>query len=435
MACMLPVGVLEDQVAAQSGDATDAPLLLAVESFHGTSRGLERHVVRRDGSIAKSIVTERWNRDGTINGQDAEQAYLRSSVAPPAVMSASTVRVVDLFSGCGGMSLGVEEACRALGLQCDVRLAADFEPAASRVFAANFPHAPTVTADVRSIFDGNVGEALTPAERRSRSSIGPVSILMGGPPCQGHSDLNNRTRRRDGKNELYFAMVRAVEVLEPDQVFIENVPGALNDQGGVVQRSIDRLDALGYSTSYAVVDAAELGVPQRRRRLVLVASRTGSPSVEVAVAAHRTPQRDVGWAIRDLVGVPATSLVDTPCNSAPATRRRIEFLFDHDLHELPDSQRPPCHSNGSHSYTSIYGRLSWNTPSQTVTTGFYSMCMGRYVHPSERRTLTAHEAARLQFFPDFFDFSGVGKRGELATMIGNAVPSKLSYVVALELLR
>lgn len=130
-----------------------------------------------------------------------------------------------------------------------------------------------------------------------------------------------------------------------------------------------------------------------------------------------------------------TRLVDAVAQSAPATRHRIDYLFDNGLADLPDSQRPACHAGGSHSYKSIYGRLAWDRPAQTVTTGFYSMCMGRYVHPSRRRTITAHEAARLQYIPDWFSFSGVRQRTALAHMIGNAVPSRLSYAVALEWLR
>jgi DNA (cytosine-5)-methyltransferase 1 len=154
------------------------------------------------------------------------------------------------------------------------------------------------------------------------------------------------------------------------------------------------------------------------------------------VAAHRveTP-RSVRWAIADLESLQAQTLIDQPARSAPQTRGRIDRLFELDLYELPNEYRPPCHAEGNHSYASIYGRLRWDDPAQTVTTGFYSMCMGRNVHPSLRRTITAHEAARLQGFPDSFNFNSVSKRVDLARLIGNAVPPKLGYVIGLELLR
>jgi DNA (cytosine-5)-methyltransferase 1 len=146
----------------------------------------------------------------------------------------------------------------------------------------------------------------------------------------------------------------------------------------------------------------------------------------------------VGWAFQDLESMPDArreASLDVVARSAPATRQRIDYLFEHGAFDLPDSQRPDCHADGGHSYKSIYGRLAWDRPSQTVTTGFYSMCMGRYVHPSRRRTITAHEAARLQYIPDWFRFDAATQRTALARMIGNAVPSRLSYAVALEWLR
>ncbi len=109
-------------------------------------------------------------------------------------------------------------------------------------------------------------------------------------------------------------------------------------------------------------------------------------------------------------------------------------MFDHDLFDLPNELRPPCHRNKSHTYNSIYGRLKWDNAAQTLTSGFYSTSMGRYVHPSELRTLTAHEAARIQGFPDFYSFDEAKKRTNLAKILGNAVPPKLSYACFMELL-
>jgi DNA (cytosine-5)-methyltransferase 1 len=343
--------------------------------------------------------------------------------------------VVDLFAGCGGLSLGVEEACRALGRTCDFRLAVDFEPAAIEVYQQNFPRAYTLAEDITSVLGGAFGDRCSTREKAVSRRVGAVDLLVGGPPCQGHSDFNNRTRRADSKNSLFFSMVRAAQVFEPEHVLIENVPGALKDRGGVVQRTLDTLGTLGYAVACGTLDLGQLGVPQKRKRLVVLASRRRLLNVDALMAAYRVPERSVEWAIGDLVGVDATSVMDTSCNSAPETRRRMTYLFDHGLYDLPDSERPPCHAHGLHTYSSIYGRLRWDRPAQTITRGFYSMCMGRYVHPAERRTLTAHEAARLQLFPDSFDFSSVHKRSALATMIGNAVPMKLSYVVGLELFR
>src|SRR5690606_26715584 len=109
-------------------------------------------------------------------------------------------------------------------------------------------------------------------------------------------------------------------------------------------------------------------------------------------------------------------------------------LFDNVLHDLPDSERPDCHRLKNHSYLAVYGRLYWDRPAPTITRGFAYTGRGRFVHPLEPRTLTPHEAARVQFFPDYFSF-GNANRSTMQNIIGNAVPPKMGYVAALELLR
>lgn len=109
----------------------------------------------------------------------------------------------------------------------------------------------------------------------------------------------------------------------------------------------------------------------------------------------------------------------------------MEWLFDKDEYDLPNDLRPPCHrDNPDHTYYSVYGRLHWDQPAPTITTGFNSMGQGRYVHPSKRRVITPHEAARVQTFPDFFDFGATNKRTAWARLIGNAVPPLLTMRLA-----
>jgi DNA (cytosine-5)-methyltransferase 1 len=411
----------------------------AFERFRARNGSYERILTGRDGHQTASAMAPYSGCDTRPTCADeAERAWLQSRVAPPRTASGSPVRAVDLFSGCGGLSIGLAEAARALNRPFEPTLAVDIDAIAMQTYAANFPTATTMGDDVAALLPGRVGSRLTHAERQLGRRHPDIDVLVGGPPCQGHSDFNNRTRHEDDKNELYSAMVRAAEVLAPQHILIENVPGALNDRLSVVQRTADALDELGYQVSVGVIDLSEIGVPQRRRRLVLMASLTRTTTPAEVANRHRREARDVAWAIRDLEEVPESQrveLLDAVARSAPATRRRIDYLFESGVFDLPDSQRPPCHASGGHSYQSIYGRLAWDRPSQTITTGFYSMCMGRYVHPSRRRTITAREAARLQYIPDWFRFDAARHRTALARMIGNAAPSRLSYAIALEWLR
>lgn len=346
-----------------------------------------------------------------------------------------TVRLVDLFCGCGGISLGVKETCNTLKYNLEIPLAVDFEKEASDCYAKNFPYANTVNGDITKLFSDAVGSPLTKKEKELKKNVGRVDLLAGGPPCQGHSDLNRYTKRNDPKNHLYLYMARAAEVFRPELIIIENVTGALHDKEQVVQHVQDDLIKLGYKVDIGIVDLVKIGVPQTRRRLILLASLHGDYSVEKIQEEYTVGQeRTVEWAISDLEDIVPSTLIDTPSVPSKVNQQRIHYLFEHDVYDLPDEERPPCHRNKKHSYNSIYGRLRPDKPSQTITRGFYNNCMGRYVHPTQERTLTAHEAARLQFFPDYFDFSSVSSRTALGVIVGNAVPMKLPYVYALALL-
>lgn len=346
-----------------------------------------------------------------------------------------TVRLVDLFCGCGGISLGVKEACNTLNYQLEIPLAVDFEKEASDCYARNFPLANVINADITDLLSDAVGAPLTEKEKELQEMVGTVDILVGGPPCQGHSDLNRYTKRNDPKNHLYLYMARAAEVFKPRFVIIENVTGALHDKRHVVQTVQQDLINLGYKVDIGIVDLIKIGVPQTRRRLILLASLDGEYSVEDIQNEYSVgEERTVKWAIGDLANAAPTSLMDTPSVPSKENQRRIHYLFEHDVYDLPNEERPPCHRDKKHSYNSIYGRLHPDKPSQTITRGFYNNCMGRYVHPTKERTLTAHEAARLQFFPDYFDFSSVSNKTALGIIVGNAVPMKLPYVYASALL-
>jgi DNA (cytosine-5)-methyltransferase 1 len=261
-----------------------------------------------------------------------------------------------------------------------------------------------------------------------------LDVLVGGPPCQGHSDLNNYTRRRDPKNELYMLMVRAAEVLQPAHLIVENVQGIKRDHTGVLSRAVECLERIGYRVDHGLVHLVDIGVPQKRVRHILVASAESTPSLASAVKRCTvSPARDLSWAIRDLEANCSSGTFDSAGQLTSDNQKRALYLLKNNLFDLPNELRPPCHrDNPTHRYTAMYGRLSWTAPAHTITTGFGSPGQGRYLHPSQARTLTPHEAARVQFFPDWFDFGANSRRNLLAHCIGNAVPPKLGFVLALD---
>lgn len=362
-----------------------------------------------------------------------DQVFLRSKKPAWHSPLRGTVRAADLFSGCGGLSLGMREACTALGKQFKSVLAIDDDSPTLEVYKRNFSPTLPIKDDIWSVLSGEIGARLQKEEKALLKKIGTVDICLAGPPCQGHSDLNNHTRRKDKRNYLYERVARFAEIAEPSHLIIENVPNVINAKERALDNTIARLEKLGYKVDTNVVHLSDLGVPQRRKRDVLIASSTRLSIADI-VNRHKVPsERTVRWAIADLARKAPEGLLDTPSVLHRDNIKRINYLMKHGEYDLPNRLRPICHQD-DHSYVSMYGRLNYDLPAQTVTSGFGSPGQGRYIHPTLRRTISPHEAARLQFFPDSFDFTPVQLRTSLANMIGNAVPMLLSFVLGLAML-
>ena len=264
-------------------------------------------------------------------------------------------RIVDIFCGCGGMSLGISEAARRCGYGIEVALAMDVDETAVEVFSSNFPRPNIVFETVESWFDGTLGAAPTNTEKKIKRRLRKIDILLGGPPCQGHSHLNNKTRLNDKRNLLYAKMARAAEILKPLLVIIENVPSVLCDRGRVVDLTIRSLENQGYVVGSDCVDLWKTGVPQQRRRHFLIASRlkTIDPGSLLEEISHRKGKRDICWAINDLTENKSKDHFNSSSNASPDNQKRINWLFDNDQFDLPDKLRPSCHKNKHHTYRSV----------------------------------------------------------------------------------
>ncbi|WP_339494081.1 DNA cytosine methyltransferase [Pseudomonas sp. RA_105y_Pfl2_P56] len=402
----------------------------------------KQSIIRRTVSLrsGEERVSDIFLPSGLVVSENLADSYdlawLQSKSKPVAINSSNnkTIRAADLFCGCGGLSVGLREAARALETEVEFVFASDINEAALSVYQQNISPSFSSSLPIESYVDGDLGAKVTSAEKALIDKIGRIDFVFAGPPCQGHSDLNNHTRRDDPKNQLVLRVARFAELFRPKFLVIENVPGIKHDRLGSLLDAKKALSALGYSLDETLMRAEKFGVPQARKRFFLVAVLDGESDLSSLDMSHESQSRDVAWAITDLLGTSATDIFDTSAVHSQENKRRIKFLFEHGLYDLPNSERPSCHRDKKHSYTSVYGRMHWNKPSQTITTGFGSVGQGRFVHPLKERTLTPHEAARIQFFPDFFEFGNFGRR-QLQLLIGNAVPSKLAYVLALHQLR
>ncbi len=369
------------------------------------------------------------NSDGKVGSL----LWLQRTKKPLAINSNEKVSIVDLFCGCGGFSLGVVEAAVARNLSPEIKLAIDSDSEALKVYAKNFKDYGTnfIEDDISNQFPGKLGAAMHHVEKRHSKNLGNIDFLIAGPPCQGHSDLNNRTRRNDPRNKLYLKVVRAIEVLNPKIAIIENVASVKHDKSEVVRKSIEKLKALNYSIEEMNINALEYSVAQNRKRHLLIAHKVKLPfTINAFIEGLDWEPLALKDVIKDIIEKPEQSseMFEKPSKTNAENIDRISYLFKNKLFNLPNDKRPPCHQANQHSYLSMYGRLKWNLPSQTITTGFGSIGQGRYIHPSKKRVITPHEAARIQGFPDYFNFSIVKKRITLQTIIGNAVPPPIGAV-------
>lgn len=407
------------------------------ESFEHNNGQVER--VISQGPVPLSRTALLLPNGNTLGGgihrlQDTfYQNWLRQNVRPRAKSAGKRFTVVDLFAGCGGMSLGISEAILAFGRDARHVLAAEQDQRIADVYQANIRPENLHVGDISAAIDGTFGQPPTANERDLIAKVSDLDLLCGGPPCQGHSDLNNYTRRDDPRNSLYFLMARAAELFRPKAVLIENVPGVKRDRTGNFGSTVLSLEELGYSVSIMTLNAKEYGVPQSRKRTFVfaIAGEVRARRWEAAIEALMDPDtRTPLWAFEDLLDIEPARTFDEASELSEESRARVEWLFENNRYELDNSMRPDCHRLKSHSYNSVYGRMRPDAPAPTMTTGFLVMGQGRFIHPTKRRTLTPHEGARIQTFPDFFDF-GDQRRGVYARMIGNAVPPLLAYYVGL----
>lgn len=404
-----------------------------IETYLSIRNELVRSIKLRDGTTIESAVDKNFMLDKVVSPEDYDLAWLRSKVPPKVPAWRRELRMVDLFSGAGPMTLGVVEAGRAVGINVSPVYAIDFDKNAALNYKYNFPLCNVVNDDIFKYVDGELGAPPTDVEINTLNMVGHIDMVIGGPPCQGHSDLNNHTRRDDPRNQLIFRVVRFVEITMPHYVIIENVQGILHDRNHVLQTAEDYLEHLGYRLHKNLLMSSKFGVAQNRRRFILVATLDDT---DFCLSQYeRESANGVWWAIDDLSGCDKKDVFNTSANHSPTNQQRINYLFDNGIYELPYQLRPKCQRSENNRYTSVYGRMYPDKPAPTITSGFGSIGQGRFCHPYERRTLTPHEAARVQFIPDFFKFSKGLNRVALQKMIGNAVPPKLTYIIGLELFR
>ena len=339
---------------------------------------------------------------------------------------------VEAFAGGGGLAVGLREA----GFR--TAAAIELEPHAAATFKANHPEVHVFRQDVREV----AGEELL------KLVPGGIDVLAACPPCQGFSSLTSKWRREDPRNTLVSEIGRLAREMRPHAIMMENVPGLANKGKPLLDTLIDELDGLGYITNFDVLQVADYGVPQRRRRLVLLAGLQFH--IDMPEPTHSKTGRDgleLWRTVRD-----AIYGMDEPLTFPDAKRRGGAQLFGWNVvrqispqnrlrlqkarpggcwSDFPEELRVECHRNGYKGFSNVYGRMRWDEPSATITAGCTTPSKGRFGHPEQDRTISLREAARLQTFPDDYIFE-TPYFERACEIVGNALPCLFAEAIARE---
>ena len=343
---------------------------------------------------------------------------------------------IDIFAGGGALTLGLKSAGYA------VAAAVEICPHAADTYRANHPDVKLLEQDIRMVS----GSQLKAIVRQKQ-----VALLAGCPPCQGFTSLTAKYKRFDPRNSLIREMLRLIEELEPQVVMMENVPGLAGRGAMLLDEFCNRLGRMDYKVNCCVLNAADFGVPQHRRRLVVLADRERSISMPRPTHSREGVSGLSKWrTVRD-----AISYVGDPITLAEMRERsgldRGDWNIVRSLSEInrarlryarpgktwldiPETLRPACHRGNYRGFVNVYGRMEWDDVAPTITGGCTTLSKGRFGHPEKDRTISVREAALLQTIPYGYIIA-TPYIDHACSIVGNALPCKFAKSVAQQCLR
>lgn len=342
-------------------------------------------------------------------------------------------RILDLFSGAGGFSYGMEK-----NEHFQTVIAVDFNPNALATFKYNMPNSNIITGDITNT---EIKKQIIESSQKLQ-----VNMIIGGPPCQGFSLKGKKLGLNDPRNYLFNEYLNIVEILQPDVFTIENVKALLSTSAGWFKNQIiEKVHKLGYHVSYGILNASAFGVPQARERAIFICCK----EKEIALPIGNSQIVTVKEAIGDLAYLNSGEgefeqdyLYEPTSDYQRERRKKSKILYNHKASNHSDiaikklSMIPPeCGKEhlpqellGKQQFSGTWGRLKWDTVSPTIDTRFDASSNGTNNHPFLNRAITPREAARLQSFDDEFVF--IGPKVQIRQQIGNAVPPLMAKAIA-----
>lgn len=331
-------------------------------------------------------------------------------MASNSILDNSRWTAVDLFCGSGAVTEGLKQE------GFDVVAAIDNDPVACKTYAINHPEVMLYSEDIKNF---------SPLKILSNLSTRSLDLLIVCAPCQPFSSQNRRKAEVDPRAGLIFECLKFARALKPNVIFFENVPGIVN--AGLIEKLEKDLGRIGYKLSAPLkIDAASLGVPQRRERCILVAAKSKSVVSSFGSGLGGEQRKTVFDAIGSLPALCSGESSSDPLHRArkhhAITLERLAWIPKNggSRHALPPHLVLACHKGKDNDFPDVYGRLAWSEVAPTLTTGCTDLTRGRFAHPRDDRALTLREAALLQTFPMTYKFHG--NSGQVARQIGNAVP-------------
>jgi DNA (cytosine-5)-methyltransferase 1 len=340
---------------------------------------------------------------------------------------------IDLFCGAGGLTLGLKKA----GFK--VVAGVELNSEVTKTYKANHRKTKLLIKDVREV---------TGKELLNAAGVKRIDLIAGCPPCQGFSQLTEKYKREDPRNDLVLEMARIIEEIKPKMVMMENVPKIATKGKKMLDEFVSRLTKMGYCVNKGILQMADYGVPQSRRRFVLLAGkgfeiplpnpthyRKGDeakklkPWITLSEVIKST-KKPVTLAVANEKGGPEKFNWHVVRDLQEISIERLRAIREGDNRlALPLHLRPKCHKTKKAGFRNVYGRLSWNNVSGTITSGCTTPCMGRFGHPTENRTISIREAALIQTFP--MNYRLKTKFMDTACdLMGNALPPKFATIAA-----
>lgn len=394
-----------------------------------------RETVKRDQRTNRKLRKEGWSvhRFWDTDILKKEEKIKRRLGRIVERTSMRGLTAIDLCCGAGGLTLGLKRA------GFNVVAGVEVDQGIAKTYETNHPTIKMILKDIRKV---------TGKEILKKTGLDEIDLVAGCPPCQGFSSLTSKHKSDDPRNDLVLEMARIIKELKPKMVMMENVSGITSRGKGFLDKFVSKLEGMGYLVNMSVLQMADYGVPQSRKRFVLLAGkgfkidfpkktngRKGNlqkglkPWLKLEDVINEM-KKPITFSTALKKGGPKKFNWHVIADLKDISIKRLKALdAGHNRTSLPKELRPDCHKKSDKGFSNVYGRLSWDQVPPTITSGFTTPAMGRFGHPDEIRTISVREAAMIQSFPKYYKFE-TEFMTTACNLVGNALPPKFAEKAA-----